>query len=209
MFHITWQDYLIFLGGALVVYYLYIALAYYRKDITALLRGGGSPGSPQSPPTTSTAPKKRIWQVHEEPAEDPPPEPEVPSQVTFAPGPFRDIPPRPIEFDDDESDERNEIPSEDFIEEYSEEDNVVTPEMEALQYVVNAVRDLFADTSDQPHAKKELLVSIKEVLQPYPHLNVQPYRIAIQNLISAEARERFGLSITERELETIWPDKTG
>ena len=211
MFQITWKEYLIFLGGALVVYYLYIALAYYRKEIMALLRGGGSPDTPPPPSTINLARKKKIWQVYEEPADAPSFSPENQDKVSsipdpasrpFAPAPQDEMSPL-LEDDEDEP-----LPIAALDDAYTDEDNEVTPEMEALQHMVNAIREAFT-AQQAPVDKQKLLAAIQQELASFPYLNAQPYKIAIQNLITAEARERFELSITERELETIWPEQTG
>src|SRR5690349_6900599 len=68
--HVTWKDYAIFLGGALAVYYVYLALVYYRKELRQILRRSERPGAPQWPPSIDNSQeKKRVWSVEEMPAE--------------------------------------------------------------------------------------------------------------------------------------------
>lgn len=199
MFQLSWEKYLIFLGGALAVYYLYIGLTYYRKELIALLRGTGRAGSPQPPPTIDPAArKKRVWHFQEVQGDHGAPDLNA-SGPAHGPDPLARFAPQETPDFEDEG-----IPAEALEEGSYEEEQAAVPEMEALQTVVTNIRDLFS-TLEVPIDQDQLLFSIREELSPFPSLAAQPYKIAINNLIATEAQERFGLSLKERELATIWP----
>lgn len=199
MFQLSWEKYLIFLGGALAVYYLYIGLTYYRKELMALLRGTGRAGSPQQPPTFDPAArKKRVWHFQEVQGDHGAPDLNAPGPA-HAPDPLARFAPQASSDFEDEP-----IPAEALEEGLYEEEQAAVPEMEALQTVVTSIRELFTDAGQTPIDKGPLLESIRAELAPFPSLAVQPYKIAINNLIATEAQERFGLSLNERELATIW-----
>lgn len=203
MFHLTWKEYLIFLGGALAVYYLYIGLSYYRKELMALLRGTGKTGAPQPPSTIDPAGgKKRIWQFQDVPEKNG-------SPFLNAPGPGpSDDPLARFWAAQDPATEQDAIPAAALEDGQDEEEVEEMTEMEALEAAVSQIRDLFSETGQTVIDKGPLLESLRSELETYPNLAVQPYKIAINNLIATEAKERFGMSLNQRELETIWP-KTG
>jgi len=78
------------------------------------------------------------------------------------------------------------------------------PEMEALQTVAQYIREQFSQKENVPVQREELLKNIQSQIKAYPILQAQPYKIAINNLITSEAKEKFQLIIDEEELESLW-----
>jgi hypothetical protein len=195
---LTWKDYAIFLGGSLAVYYGYLALVYYRKELRQLLRRSERPGAPQWPPSIDNSQdKKRVWRVEEMPAETTGRTPDPSSNG------------QPLRHEN-WNNARSVLPEEPLPEQLLEDDSneddepEPLPEMEALQTVAQYIRELFSQKESVPVQREELLKSIQSQLKAYPILQAQPYKIAINNLITSEAKEKYQLVIDEEELESLW-----
>jgi hypothetical protein len=195
---LTWKDYAIFLGGSLAVYYGYLALVYYRKELRQILRRSERPGAPRWPPSIDTSQdKKRVWRVEEMPAETTgrTPDPSSNGQPLRHENwnnarpvlPEETLPKQLLDDDHNEDDEPEPL-----------------PEMEALQTVAQYIRELFSQKESMPLQREKLLKNIQSQLKAYPILQAQPYKIAINNLITSEAKEKYLLVIDEEELESLW-----
>lgn len=198
MFQITWREYIIFILSVLVIYYLYVVMKYFRKELLSLIGRSDKPELGQQTNDIDTEPKKRIWQYRDEPVDDPA------TNAVLANSPnehftFSDrTPPRFLP-------QQQELPDQkgDLFEGGSE----TALEIQELQNAVIAIRHLFS-VSKEPPIVGEILKNIQVELQYYPRLMVQPYKLAINNLIAAEAKEHFNLTISELELNAIWPSET-
>jgi hypothetical protein len=210
MIHITWKEYLIFLGGALAVYYLYVGIVYFRREILSLLRGSDKSGSPQPPPPIDNTETKRIWQYRDEMASPPPGPAQAPpedGQVTITgriPADFlpsqHTLPAQMFDADFYEADRDGE--------EDQDQDAEIALEMEDLQRAVAAIRSIFTSAQNPPDIKL-LLEQIKSELAPLPALTAEPYRLAINNLIIAEASDHFNITLKAEAIDGIWTEESG
>lgn len=71
--------------------------------------------------------------------------------------------------------------------------------MEHLKEVVNRLREMFS--LNNLFSTEQLLHQVKTIISDFPILRQQPYRVAINNLVISEAREKCILVLDEKKVE--------
>lgn len=175
---ITWLQFISYLGGALVLYYLVLFVMHAKEGV---LKGRQPPGQPP----TNMAGKKRIWHVEEReipPVHSPDAEPES----------------DPPEENDDIPDEESTAQNSDLIE--TDQEEQLFDNLESLAAVVQQVI-----TDAGLHTDKATLFHrLQKQITHYPDLQHPAFRIAITKLIVRQAKLECDLDISSDEVTALW-----
>ncbi|MVT07706.1 hypothetical protein [Chitinophaga tropicalis] len=195
------------MGGALVVYYGYLALVYYRSELVGLLRrtarSGQSPSA--APPSQNSTGKKRIWHVEEVGPDN---QIQDADHTPYMPAPPREPAASRISAETEGRENEAFLPGAIFEDqpvvenEVLEQDFAIVPEMQQLQTVVDRLREMF--TLNDQLSKEQLFSQIRPIITEFPGLRQQPYRVAINNLIISEAKEKCSQVLKENEVDALW-----
>jgi len=178
--HISWSEYTKIMVAGLACWYGYVAVAYYRRELAGLLKGGRSNASGSVPSAGPSATNnKKIWSVAE------PRGTEMPApQMATNNYPAEPLPSHLVGFHEPES-------------------TMDEPQPGILDGIIDQVQEILFKADRLPN-RHEVIGQLRELVQGYPSQDILPYKSAVNGYLLREGRAICNIVWDPAELESIW-----
>jgi hypothetical protein len=176
---ISWKEYWTLILLLATVYYIFVFLIFYQKEIALLVKGKKNAQlTPEAEPLFSSA--------------------QICNDTFLSPA-------QTSLFEEDSQVSAN-IYSDNEDETINEEDNDLH-EINLIPYaheLADEIKQLFEKAREKRYVKEELLFSLKEIIKAYQQLKRTSYQNDINNLIFAHSETYCSIHLNADEVATVW-----